>query len=154
LAAVWSTPASGATRCTALALVGEATVCAVDAAGAELGVGVVAVFDEGVVVVAVVVVPGTGVMDAEVVAVGAGAATGAADVDAEGGGGAACGRVGRNESGSTYPCASEVTRTPMYTYGTSISAVPLGPTDPTVSPSPTLAPLPTATEPRWVSVTE
>jgi hypothetical protein len=153
LAAVWSTPSSGATRCAALALVGEATVRAVDAAGAELGVGVAAVFTEGdVVVVVVVAVPGTEVVDAEVVAVGAG--TGAAGVGGDAGGGVAWGRVGRNESGSTYPCASEVTRTPMYTYGTSISAVPLGPTDPTVSPSPTLAPLPTATEPRWVSVTE
>lgn len=42
----------------------------------------------------------------------------------------------------------------MYTYGTSSSGVPLGPTVPTVAPSPTLAPFETPTEPRCVSVTE
>jgi hypothetical protein len=98
--------------------------------GAELGAGVVGV-------------------DVVVVVVGAGAAAGGGVAD--GGGGVS---AGRNESGSTYPCSSEVTRTPMYTYGTSSSGVPLGPTVPTASPSPTLAPFFTAVEPRCVSVTE
>ena len=64
------------------------------------------------------------------------------------------GSAGRSESGSTYPCAFAVTRTPMYTYGTSSSGVPLGPTVPTASPSTTCAPPETAIEPRCVSVTE
>src|SRR5581483_1197533 len=42
----------------------------------------------------------------------------------------------------------------MYRYGTSSSGVPLGPTVPTPSPSPTLAPFETSIDPRWVSVTE
>jgi hypothetical protein len=89
--------------------------------------------------------------DVTVVGVGAGAAAGAAGAGAAEGGGIG---AGRNESGSRYPCGSEVTRTPMYTYGTSSSGVPLGPTVPTASPSATLAPFFTAAEPRCVSVTE
>jgi hypothetical protein len=88
----------------------------------------------------------------DVTAAGAAAgAAGVAGVAAGDGGGIG---AGRNESGSRYPCGSEVTRTPMYTYGTSSSGVPLGPTVPTASPSETLAPFFTAAEPRCVSVTE
>jgi len=103
---------------------------AVAATGAA-GAATVLASAAGVVVVRVVVV---GVP-------GAGAATGAAG-------------AGRNESGSRYPCGSEVTRTPMYRYGASSSGVPLGPTVPTASPSPMLAPFFTALVPRCVSVTE
>ncbi len=42
----------------------------------------------------------------------------------------------------------------MYRYGTLSSGVPLGPTVPTASPSPTVAPFDTPIEPRCVSVTE
>jgi hypothetical protein len=138
-AAVGSTPSSAAATCTS----GEAVAATSGEAGAatvvatELGAGVV-------VVDVVDVVVGAG---AATVAAGAGACGGVAD----GGGGVS---TGRNESGSTYPCGSEVTRTPRYTYGASSSGVPLGPTVPTASPSATLAPFFTTAEPRCVSVTE
>jgi hypothetical protein len=47
-----------------------------------------------------------------------------------------------------------VIRTPRYTYGCSSSATPLGPIVPTDDPSSITAPLITAIEPRWTSVTE
>jgi hypothetical protein len=47
---------------------------------------------------------------------------------------------GRKSSGSTYPCGSELNRTPRWTYGSGSSGSPLGPTVPTTDPSETASP--------------
>jgi hypothetical protein len=84
-----------------------------------------------------------------------GAELAAAGCWAGGCGASAAGRAargGRNVSGSTYPCSSEVTRTPKYTNGCERSTTPLGPTVPTTAPSVTFAPRSTPIEPRCTSV--
>ncbi len=119
----------------------EETLCppgAIAGAGAEAAGGAVAT-GAGVVV--------TGVVAPAVVGAEAGGTGGAAAS-------AGTGRAGRNPSGSRYPFGSLATRTPMYTYVTSMSGTPLGPTVPTAAPSPTAAPFETPIEPRWTSVTE
>jgi hypothetical protein len=69
-------------------------------------------------------------------------------------GGAEGARGGSRVSGSTYPCSSDVRRMPSWTYGTLAPGSPLEPIVPTPSPSATVAPSFTATEPRCVSVTD
>jgi hypothetical protein len=88
---------------------------------------------------------------------GGGGATGT--VAGAGAGGVSTGRGGctgggRKRSGSRYPCGSEARRTPRCTYGTGCSARPLEPTEPTASPSATVAPRVTPRAPRCSSVTE
>jgi hypothetical protein len=77
-----------------------------------------------------------------VVAAGSGERVGGAD-----------GRAGKRPRGSTYPSASEATRTPRWTYGCPTSASPLGPIVPTTAPSATASPFAGRIEPRWVRVT-
>jgi hypothetical protein len=90
---------------------------------------------------------------------GAGGGGGTGTVAGAGAGGAStggggCTGGGRKRSGSRYPCGSEIRRTPRCTYGTGCSVKPLEPTEPTASPSATVAPRPTARAPRCSSVTE
>jgi hypothetical protein len=80
-------------------------------------------------------------------AVGAGGAGGAS-----GAGGRGAPRDGSSVSGSTY-LSSAATRTPRWTYGTACSASPVGPASATTSPSDTIDPRWTRSEPTWVSDT-
>jgi hypothetical protein len=85
---------------------------------------------------------------------GAGAALGTGSGVGGSPGGDCCTGGGKKRSGSTYPSGSAARRTPRCTYGTGCSDTPLEPTEATASPSPTSAPRPTDTEPRWSRVTE
>jgi hypothetical protein len=81
---------------------------------------------------------------------GAGAGAGSGTGSGTGAGGT---RFGRRPRGSTYPCGSDSTRTPRWTYGSACSASPLDPMVPTVAPSTTETPAATPIEPRCTSVT-
>jgi hypothetical protein len=83
-----------------------------------------------------------------------GGTTGTGSPGGAGTGGGTASRAGRSTSGSRYPCGSDVTLTPRWTYGSTCSASPLGPIVPTAVPSGTRAPRATAIVPRWTSVTE
>jgi hypothetical protein len=76
---------------------------------------------------------------------GAGGASGA-------GGGKGAPRDGRSVRGSTYVSLAP-TRTPRWTYGTGCSASPVGPASARTSPSETVAPRRTRSDPRCVSDT-
>jgi hypothetical protein len=82
------------------------------------------------------------------------AAVGSGEATVALGSGDAEGRSGNIVVGSTYPYSSVVLRMPRWTCGSVTPASSLGPIVPTPSPSTTDAPLVTAMEPRWVSVTD
>ncbi|HWO81689.1 MAG TPA: hypothetical protein VNM44_14670 [Gaiella sp.] len=62
-------------------------------------------------------------------------------------------RGGSSPSGSTYPSASDATRTPRWTLGAACSGSPLDPIVATAEPSSTVSPFWTSIDPRWTSVT-
>ena len=72
---------------------------------------------------------------------------------ARGSGTGAVARAGSSPSGSTYPSSSDATRIPRWTCGSTASSSALVPILPTVSPSATIRPCSTSSEPSCASVT-